>query len=186
MYNFNTVLYQFLETGTSDKTFMGDDQELKWLAFSLYPLSFFLYIPFNQINVHFVHTVPQSLISKILEGAGQLSGISNTWQFNKVHPPPTFLPFHCWLFVLASIKNLNLKNDNMTMQIFRRTSIKVTSLRGRSIQTNLPLVRTVLEKGFPDLKVSGGKNCLLFNMFFFYSCRFNFVQLGSINSILYI
>ena len=28
-YNFNTVLYQFLETGTSDKSFMGCDQELK-------------------------------------------------------------------------------------------------------------------------------------------------------------
>ena len=47
MYNFSTVLYQFLETGTSDKTFMGRDQELKWLAFGLYPLSFFLYSPFN-------------------------------------------------------------------------------------------------------------------------------------------
>ena len=46
-YNFNTVLYQFLETGTSDKTFMGRDQELKRLAFSLYPLSFFLYCPFK-------------------------------------------------------------------------------------------------------------------------------------------
>ena len=34
---FDTVLYQFLETGTSDITFMGLDQELKWLAFSLYP-----------------------------------------------------------------------------------------------------------------------------------------------------
>ena len=42
MYNFNTVLYQFLE---SDITFMGRDQELKWFAFSLYPLSFFLYSP---------------------------------------------------------------------------------------------------------------------------------------------
>ena len=28
-YNFNTVLYQFLEVLTSDKTFMGRDQELK-------------------------------------------------------------------------------------------------------------------------------------------------------------
>ena len=26
---------------------MGRDQELKWLAFSLYPLSFFLYSPFK-------------------------------------------------------------------------------------------------------------------------------------------
>ena len=29
---------------------MGRDQELKWLAFSLYPLSFFLYCPFKQIT----------------------------------------------------------------------------------------------------------------------------------------
>ena len=28
-------------------TFMGRDRELKCLAFSLYPLSFFLYSPFN-------------------------------------------------------------------------------------------------------------------------------------------
>ena len=42
------VLYQFLETGTSDKTFMGQDQELKWLAFCLYPLLFFLYSPFKE------------------------------------------------------------------------------------------------------------------------------------------
>ena len=46
-YNFNTVLYQFLKIGTSDITFMGHDRELKWLAFSLYRLSFFLYSPFN-------------------------------------------------------------------------------------------------------------------------------------------
>ena len=28
-------------------TFMGRDKKLKWLAFSLYPLSFFLYSPFK-------------------------------------------------------------------------------------------------------------------------------------------
>ena len=37
-YTFDIVLYQFLEKGTSDITFMGRDQELKWLAFSLCPL----------------------------------------------------------------------------------------------------------------------------------------------------
>ena len=47
-YKFDTVLFQFLETGTSDITFMGRDQELKWYAFSLYPLSFFLYSPFKR------------------------------------------------------------------------------------------------------------------------------------------
>ena len=51
-YNFNTVLNQFLERGTSDKTFMGHDQELKLLSFSLYPLSFFLYSPFKLIILY--------------------------------------------------------------------------------------------------------------------------------------
>ena len=40
---FTAVLYQFLETGSSDITFMGRNQ----LDFSLYPLSFFLYSPFK-------------------------------------------------------------------------------------------------------------------------------------------
>ena len=42
-----TQFYQFLETGTSDRTLMGLDQLLKSLGFSLYPLSFFLYSPFK-------------------------------------------------------------------------------------------------------------------------------------------
>ena len=52
-YIFDTVLYQFLETETSDTTFtiMGRDQELTRLAFSLYPLSFFLYSPFKMFNI---------------------------------------------------------------------------------------------------------------------------------------
>ena len=37
-FKFDTVLYQFLETGTSDRTLMGLDQLLKCLGFSLYPL----------------------------------------------------------------------------------------------------------------------------------------------------
>ena len=32
---------------------MDRDRELKWLAFSLYPISFFLYSPFNQKNILF-------------------------------------------------------------------------------------------------------------------------------------
>ena len=42
-----TVLYQFLETGTSDKTLIGLDQILKWLGFSLFPPSVFLNSPFK-------------------------------------------------------------------------------------------------------------------------------------------
>jgi len=45
--SFDTDLYQFRDTRTSDITFMGRDQELKWLALSLYPISFCLYSSFN-------------------------------------------------------------------------------------------------------------------------------------------
>jgi len=40
-FKFDTVLHQFLETGTSDRTLMGLDQLLKCLGFSLYPLLIF-------------------------------------------------------------------------------------------------------------------------------------------------
>ena len=43
-YKFDTVLYQFFETGTSDRTLIGLQ---KCLGFSLYPLSFFHYTPFK-------------------------------------------------------------------------------------------------------------------------------------------
>ena len=59
LYNFNRVLYQFLETGTSDKTFMGDDQELKWLAFSLSPFHFSFTVPLifqNYKHWYIIHT----------------------------------------------------------------------------------------------------------------------------------
>ena len=42
--NFVTVLYQFLETGTSDRTNIGHDQLIKILDFSLYPQAFYFYI----------------------------------------------------------------------------------------------------------------------------------------------
>ena len=45
-YNFDTVLYQFLKTETSDRWLFGIDQLLRFSGFSLYPL-FFLYSPFN-------------------------------------------------------------------------------------------------------------------------------------------
>ena len=38
-YNFDTVLYQFLETGTSDRTLICLNQVLRRSGFSLYPLS---------------------------------------------------------------------------------------------------------------------------------------------------
>ena len=43
-YNFDTVLCQLLETGTSDRCIL---QLLRFSGFSLYPLSFFLYSPFK-------------------------------------------------------------------------------------------------------------------------------------------
>ena len=47
-YNFDTVLCQFLETGTSDRCLIGIVQLLRFSGFSLYPLSFFLYSPFKE------------------------------------------------------------------------------------------------------------------------------------------
>ena len=49
-YKFDTVLRQFLETGTSDRCLIGIVKILRFSGFSLYPLSFFLYSPFK---VHF-------------------------------------------------------------------------------------------------------------------------------------
>ena len=47
LYNFNTALYQVLETGPSDRTNIGSNQLLKCLYFSLYPFSLYLNSPFN-------------------------------------------------------------------------------------------------------------------------------------------
>ena len=46
-YNFDTVLCQFLETGTKDECLIGIVQLLRFSGFSLYPLSFFLNSPFK-------------------------------------------------------------------------------------------------------------------------------------------
>ena len=43
LYSFDTVLYQLLKTGTSDRTLIC----LRFSGFSLYPLSYFLYSPFK-------------------------------------------------------------------------------------------------------------------------------------------
>ena len=48
-YKVDTVLYQFLETGTSDRCLIGIVQLLRFSGFILYPLSFFLYCP-SKIN----------------------------------------------------------------------------------------------------------------------------------------
>ena len=49
-YNFDTVLYQFLETGTSDRTLIGRDQLLKCSGFSV----FLLYDPVNKDLIEFI------------------------------------------------------------------------------------------------------------------------------------
>ena len=41
-------LYQFLETGTSDKCLICIVQLLRFSGFSLYPISFFFYSPFKE------------------------------------------------------------------------------------------------------------------------------------------
>ena len=49
-YNFDKVLCQFLETGTSDRYLIGIIQHLRFSGFILYPIfSFFLYSPINQL-----------------------------------------------------------------------------------------------------------------------------------------
>jgi len=47
--NFDSVLCQFLETGTSDRCLLGIVQLLRFSGFTLYSLSFFLYSPFQSI-----------------------------------------------------------------------------------------------------------------------------------------
>ena len=58
-YNFDTILYQFLETGTSDRYLINIVQRLRFSVFILDPLSFFLYSSFNP-------SCPQNLLSSIL------------------------------------------------------------------------------------------------------------------------
>ena len=41
LYKFDTVLHQFLETGTSDRCLIGIVQLLRFSGFSLYPLLIF-------------------------------------------------------------------------------------------------------------------------------------------------
>ena len=60
LYNFDTVLYQFLETGTSDRCLICIVQNLRFSGFSLYPLAFFLYSPFKRY-VRKCFTVPDIL-----------------------------------------------------------------------------------------------------------------------------
>ena len=48
-YSFDTVLCQFLETGTSERCFKSIVQNLRFSGFILDPLSFFLYSPFKEI-----------------------------------------------------------------------------------------------------------------------------------------
>ena len=51
-YNFDTVLCQFLYTGTSDRCLIGFFQILRFSSFSLYSLSFFLYSPFKDSELY--------------------------------------------------------------------------------------------------------------------------------------
>ena len=48
-YKFDTAFYQFLETGTSDRTLMGLYQLLKCLGFSLHPFHFSLTVPLSRL-----------------------------------------------------------------------------------------------------------------------------------------
>ena len=61
-YKFDTVLYQFLEIGTSDRTFMVRDQQLKRLAFSLFPPFHFSFpVPLkDRVYLIFITRLPYS------------------------------------------------------------------------------------------------------------------------------
>ena len=50
-YNLDTVLCQFLETGTLERCLIGIVQLLRLSGFSRYPLSFFLYSPFKEESI---------------------------------------------------------------------------------------------------------------------------------------
>ena len=59
-YNFDTVLYQFLETGISDKCLICLNQLLKISGFSHYPLSFFIYSTFKWDIIRFITLISSS------------------------------------------------------------------------------------------------------------------------------
>ena len=66
-YNFDTVLYQFLETGTSDRCLICIVQLLRFPCFILYPLSFFLYSPFQSLTFIWDNPCLEVLIVKCLK-----------------------------------------------------------------------------------------------------------------------
>ena len=99
--NFRTVLFKFLETGTSDLTFMGRDQELNWIAFSLYPLSFFPYSPLNHQKNE--KNNEKKYIFKMYSNSGTNKRFCKptlpiTFLTNRPYlPPPPLLPQLGWL-----------------------------------------------------------------------------------------
>ena len=74
-YNFDTVLYQFHETGTSDRTKIGHDQFLKYLDFDPYPLSFYLNSPLK-IRIYMIQNLKYIQSKVILNKRGFFSKIN--------------------------------------------------------------------------------------------------------------
>ena len=66
-YNFDAVLYQFLETGTSDRCLMCIVQRLRFSGFILYPISCFLYSPFKQTLVLTSNVVQKIVFCNVKE-----------------------------------------------------------------------------------------------------------------------
>ena len=50
LHKFDKVLYQFFETGTSDRTLICINQLLRFSGFSLYLFQFFCKVPLNKKN----------------------------------------------------------------------------------------------------------------------------------------
>ena len=89
-YNFDTVLCQFLETGTSDRCLIGIVQLLRFSGFSLYPLSFFFIVPLKVFLRLFLRiTVRMRSLSSFL------------------------LPdVHCYTVLISPIQSLSLSCQN--------------------------------------------------------------------------
>ena len=80
-YNFDTVLCQYLETGTSDRCFIGLDQLLRFSGFSLCTLLFFLHSPFEYYSlVDFLFVVYQ-MFSFIIDR--EIKNLVHAFQFEK-------------------------------------------------------------------------------------------------------
>ena len=110
-FKLDTILNQFLETGTSDRYYMWIVQRLRFSGFILYPVSVFLYCPFK---IFFV---------SVLQYLGRLIQLYTQLPYPILITPSYHLikyvinlSFKIFIFTLRDSKdistNLNLENFN--------------------------------------------------------------------------